>query len=57
MWGTLHHSNVLPLFGVTMDDNLLAIVLDWMENGNINRFIKTHGDANRFGLVGSFPYC
>jgi len=36
-----------------MDDRLFAVVLRWMENGNINRFIKTHVDANRFKLVGS----
>ena len=52
MWGTLHHRNVLPLLGVTIDDHLFAIVLDWIEDGNINMFIKAHGDANQFKLIG-----
>ena len=57
MWGTLHHQNVLPLLGVTIDDHVFALVLDWMEDGNINRFIKVHGDANRFELVRSYSCC
>ena len=57
MWGTLDHRNVLPLLGVTIDDRLFAIVLDWMEHGNINRFIKAHEDVNLFELVGSYSYC
>ena len=31
-------------------------VSEWMINGNINEFVKAHRDANRFELVGSYPY-
>jgi len=52
-WKALRHPNVLPLLGVTMGKNLLAMVSEWMVNGNITEFIKAHRDANRFELVGS----
>ncbi|KAF9789390.1 kinase-like domain-containing protein [Thelephora terrestris] len=52
-WKSLHHPNVLPLLGVTMDQtlSLFATTSEWMENGNINKFIKNHQDANRFELL------
>ena len=56
-WKSLRHQNVLPLLGVTMNENQFAMVSEWMVNGNITKFIKTHWDANRFKLVRSFPYC
>jgi serine/threonine protein kinase len=55
-WNTLDHPNVLPLLGVTMDDEQFVMVSEWMSNGNINQFIKTHKDANRFKLVRSCSY-
>ena len=53
IWKTLQHPNVLPLIGVTVSENQLAMVSDWMANGNINEFMRAHPDANRLGLVGS----
>ena len=52
-WKTLHHPNVLPLLGVTLDkpNFLFAMVSEWMTNGNINEFIKVHQDADRYELV------
>ena len=50
-WNALRHPNVLPLLGVTMDAHRFAMASEWMVNGNINEFIKAHGDANRFELV------
>jgi len=35
-----------------MCDNQFAMASQWMDNGNINRFIEAHSDANRFELVG-----
>ena len=52
-WNILRHPNVLPLLGVSMGDNQLAMVSEWMDYGNINEFVKTHWDANRFELVRS----
>ena len=34
-----------------MGNNQFAMVSEWMTNGNINEFVKSHRDANRFKLV------
>ena len=41
-----------------MDGQQFVMVSEWMSNGNINQFIQTHKDANRFELVGfsSYPW-
>ena len=36
-----------------MSNSQFAMVSEWMANGNINEFLKTHRDANRFKLVWS----
>jgi len=36
-----------------MGERLFAMVSEWMVNGSIVEFVKAHGDANRFELVGS----
>jgi len=50
-WGALHHPNVLPLLGVTMSENQLVVVAEWMEKGNINEFVKADPNADRLELV------
>ena len=35
-----------------MSTNQFVMASEWMDNGNINEFIKTHKDVNRFELVG-----
>ena len=55
-WKALNHPNVLSLLGVTMDKDRFVMVSEWMTNGNINQFIKAHGDANRIQLVGFYSY-
>jgi len=57
MWESLRHPNVLPLLGVTTNDGHLAMASEWMTSGNINEFVKTHRDVNRFELVGFCSYC
>ena len=54
-WKTLRHPNVLPLIGVTMSEGHFAMISEWMMNGNINDFVKTHPDVNRLELV-SFSF-
>ena len=34
-----------------MADNHLAMVTEWMVNGNVNEFVKANKDADRSGLV------
>ena len=50
-WKTLRHPNILPLIGVSMSKIQFAMVSDWMENGNINDFVKAHPNADRIELV------
>ena len=54
-WNTLRHPNVLPLIGATMAEAQFAMISEWMANGNISEFVKTHPDADRLGLV-CFPF-
>ena len=50
-WKALTHPNMLPLLGVTMDRYHFVMVLEWMEDRNINKFIKSHEDISWFELV------
>lgn len=51
MWKHLKHPNVLPLLGATVSGYQFAMVSEWMENGNINEFIKRDRQANAIELV------
>lgn len=55
VWKNLHHPNVLQLLGATINDRRFEMVSKWMDNGNINEFVKKHGSENRLKLVGSLP--
>ena len=52
MWKYLRHPNVLSLAGATMSETRFEMVSDWMANGNISDFVKTHRDVDRHGIVG-----
>ena len=39
-----------------MRERRFVMISEWMDNGNINEFIKVHRDVNRFELV-SFLRC
>ena len=54
-WRTLQHPNVLPLIGVMMTETQFTMISEWMENGNINEFVKANPNANRLALV-CFPF-
>ena len=34
-----------------MTESQFAMISDWMENGNINEFVKTNPEADKLGLV------
>ena len=55
LWKRLRHPNVLQLLGVTTNGGRFAMVSEWMTNGTINEYVKTHKSANRFELVGFVP--
>ena len=52
-WKALRHPNILPLLGAVKTDNRLAMVSEWITNGNINQFVAAHPHENRFELVSS----
>ena len=39
-----------------MDGDSFAMASEWMENRNINEYIRAHWEANRFELVRSCRY-
>ena len=53
-WKWLQHKNILPFIGVTRE---FAIVSDFMENGNIMKFIAEHPSYNRLHLVSKARLC
>jgi len=57
-WRHLRHPNVIPLLGAELDMQTprFRLVSEWMDNGNINEFIKNHGQVNRVQLV-SYHVC
>ncbi|KAF9647772.1 kinase-like protein [Thelephora ganbajun] len=52
-WRHLRHPNILPLLGATLDlqASRPALVSKWMNNGNINSFVRNRGDVNRAQLL------
>lgn len=54
-WRALRHQNLLPLLGVTMTENLLVVVSEWMARGNIMEFVKANVNADRARLVRPLP--
>ena len=52
-WKHLRHQNILPLLGATMRDNRLCLVSEWMDQGNINDYLKPRerAETNRIELV------
>ena len=55
LWNALRHENVLPLLGVTMSENQVAMVSEWMVGDDIVGFVKVNPDVDRLGLV-CFPF-
>jgi serine/threonine protein kinase len=55
VWKHLRHPNVLPLFGVTVSEHRFAMISEWMDNGNINKFIEKDEHVNRAELVRRSP--
>ena len=51
LWRYLQHPNVLPLLGVKSGDYQFSMVCEWMDNGNINEFVKNYDGVNRAQLV------
>ena len=54
-WKALHHPNVMPLLGVTMTETQFMMASEWVDNGNINEFVKADANVDRLELVCYFP--
>ena len=50
-WKWLQHENILPFIGVALTPPFFSIISEWMENGDITRFTRTHPNYNRLCLV------
>ena len=53
LWRKLAHPNILPFFGICVDEFApqMALVSPWMENGNIQTYLKQNPTANRLNLA------
>ena len=53
MWKHLRHPNILPLIGAIINDHRLLLVSEWMDQGNINEYLKPseRSEVNRIELV------
>ncbi|QRV99284.1 kinesin light chain [Ceratobasidium sp. AG-Ba] len=50
-WSQLQHKNVLPLLGIAMFQDQIAMVSPWMENGTLMDYIQRHPSVEPWGLV------
>ena len=50
-WKHLQHPNILPLLGVNLERRQLAMISEWMDHGNINKYVENHEGVNRVQLV------
>ena len=51
IWVQLQHKNILSLIGVTVIDGMPVLASEWMENGTMNEYLKTHEDADILAVV------
>lgn len=51
MWSKLQHSNVQSLLGVVTFQGELGMVSPWMEQGDLDQYIKDHPNVERYQLV------
>jgi len=55
VWRALRHPNILPLLGVTITEDHLVALSEWMMDGTITEFVKVHVNVDRLGLVRFSP--
>ncbi|KAG6855863.1 hypothetical protein H0H87_009898 [Tephrocybe sp. NHM501043] len=51
LWGQMLHPNILTIFGLFQFQNRLSIVMPWMENGDLGKYLKDTPDAPRILLA------
>jgi hypothetical protein len=53
-WAWLDHVNILRCFGITVDP--LQVVTEWVPNGDILEYVRTHVNVDRVCLVSPFTF-
>ncbi|KAF8597382.1 kinase-like protein, partial [Ceratobasidium sp. AG-I] len=60
IWSQLQHKGIVPLLGLALFRDQLAMVLPWNERGNVMKYIKQQPDLDRYVLcaqvVGAVVY-
>ncbi|KAG6830266.1 hypothetical protein H0H92_001532 [Tricholoma furcatifolium] len=51
LWEQLRHPNLVPFYGIYRYKGRLSLVAPWMENGNIEDYLKRQTTSNRVGLA------
>ncbi|KAF8593357.1 kinase-like protein, partial [Ceratobasidium sp. AG-I] len=46
-WSRFKHKNVVPLLGLAMFNNQLAMISPWMSNGNVMAYLDNHPESDR----------
>ena len=54
MWARLDHPNILRCFGITPDP--LQVVTEWVPDGSVIEYVRTHRNADRVCLVSPLTY-
>jgi len=49
-WSKLKHRNILPLYGLAVFQNCLAVVSPWMEHGSVKSVLKKSPNNDRYLL-------
>ncbi|KAF8600104.1 kinase-like protein [Ceratobasidium sp. AG-I] len=53
LWSKAKHPNVQELMGITMFQERLGMVSLWMENGNLQEYVRKYPEVDRYELVAS----
>ncbi|KAG6823840.1 hypothetical protein H0H92_008922 [Tricholoma furcatifolium] len=51
LWGQLQHPNVVPFYGIYRHKGRLSLIAPWMENGDIEDYLKRDTTSNRVVLA------
>lgn len=54
VWSRLNHPNILPFVGYALESNDCPLLIsEWMEDGTINKYVKSHPDCDISHIVRS----
>lgn len=53
LWSSLHHPNILPIYGFSIEDIgclNFSFISEWMENGTADKYVQSNANCN-IGLL------